>query len=135
MKKQEKKGAVYILKINVKKPLSLKIGKLGKINFKKGTYVYVGSAQKNFEQRIKRHLSRNKKKFWHIDYLLENKNVEVTGVFYKKAGKQEECLLAREISKKNLPIEKFGCSDCNCQSHLFFIKKFYNKNMKPLVIK
>jgi len=48
----------------------ISVGKLGKINFKKGYYLYVGSGQNSLETRIARHLKKRKKKFWHIDYLL-----------------------------------------------------------------
>jgi len=126
---------IYVLLIKVEKPISVKIGALGKISFKKGNYVYVGSAQNGIEQRVKRHLRKNKKKFWHIDYLLANRNVEVIKIFYKKAQKEEECKLAKRISKYSLPVKNFGCSDCDCVSHLFFVKNFRKNNMKPLVIK
>ena len=46
--------------INVRKDIKERIGALGKINFKKGKYVYVGSAQNNLEKRIARHLSKDK---------------------------------------------------------------------------
>lgn len=47
----------YCLIINIKKDTEIKIGKkLGFINFKKGCYVYVGSAMNCLEYRVKRHL-------------------------------------------------------------------------------
>ena len=110
---------IYILLIDVKKNIELKIGSLGKIKFEKGIYAYVGSSQNNLEKRIKRHLSKNKKKFWHIDYLLDNKFVKIVNIFYKKARKSEECKIAKFLSKSENLIHKFGCSDCNCKTHLF----------------
>jgi len=113
---------VYILLINIEKELQLKIGSLGKIKFDKGKYAYVGSAQNSLEKRIERHKSKNKKKFWHIDYLLDNKFTKVLDVFYKNSGKLEECRIANKLSKTEIPVLKFGCSDCNCKSHLFKIR-------------
>jgi len=113
---------VYILLINVGKDLQLKIGSLGKMKFDKGKYAYVGSAQNSLEKRIERHTSKNKKKFWHIDYLLDNKFTKVLDVFYKNSGKLEECRIANKLSKTEIPVLKFGCSDCNCKSHLFKIR-------------
>jgi len=113
---------VYILLINVGKNLQLEIGSLGKINFDKGKYAYVGSAQNNLEKRIKRHMSKNKKKFWHIDYLLGNKFTKIVDTFYKKSEKSEECRIANKLNKTEIPVLKFGCSDCNCKSHLFKIR-------------
>lgn len=75
----------YCLIINVEKDTKIKIGKkLGIINFKKGCYVYVGSAMNSLESRVKRHLSDNKKKHWHIDYLLLNKNSKIKKNIYKR---------------------------------------------------
>lgn len=110
---------IYLLLISVEKEIEVEVGALGKVNFNPGYYTYVGSAQKNLDARVERHLSNNKKKFWHIDYLLDNKNVEVVDVFYKEAGKEEECKTARELENRFPSVKGFGCSDCNCRSHLF----------------
>jgi len=112
---------IYLLMIKVKKSIKQKIGKLGEIKFDKGDYIYVGSAQSGIEKRIKRHLKKRKKKFWHIDYLLTNRDVAINKIYYKEGKKEEECKTAEELSKNGEPIAKFGCSDCNCKSHLFKI--------------
>jgi len=117
---------IYILLIKINKNIQEKIGSLGRIKFDKGTYVYIGSAQNNLEKRISRHLSRNKKKFWHIDYLLNNTAVKILKIFYKRAGRPEECKIAKNLSKSSHFIPNFGCSDCNCKSHLFKIKNLNN---------
>lgn len=113
---------IYILTISISKNIAIKVGSLGKVSFEKGTYVYVGSAQNNLEKRIERHLGKAKKRFWHIDYLLHRRFVKVDSVFYKIADKSEECEIARNFSKNECaPIEGFGCSDCDCGSHLFML--------------
>jgi Uri superfamily endonuclease len=124
---------IYFLIINVKKDTLIEIGALGNIKFKKGIYVYVGSAQNNLEKRIKRHLSKQKKLHWHIDYFLKNNNTEIKKVFYKNKGKKQECKTACFLEKYEEPIKKFGCSDCNCKSHLFRLKSL--KNLNELNIK
>ena len=113
---------VYLLIVLVSNNIKSKIGSLGKIKFKKGLYAYMGSAQNNLEKRVARHKSKYKKKFWHVDYLLNNKFTKVQKVFYKKAKKLEECQIAKNLSKIAIPIINFGCSDCSCKSHLFKIK-------------
>ena len=110
----------YILVIRVLKFLSVKIGKLGLIKFRPDLYVYVGSAKRNFSSRIKRHLAKNKKKFWHIDYLLAKKNTIVEKVYFTK--RKNEYQLARGLVKFPY-IKNFGSSDCKCSSHLFYIEK------------
>ena len=117
---------VYVLVIDVSKDIQEKIGCLGNINFSKGTYAYVGSAQNNLEKRVARHRSKKKTLFWHIDYLLNNEFVNVTNVFCKKAGKSEECEIANNLNKTENIIPKFGCSDCRCKSHLFRIDELKN---------
>jgi len=113
---------VYVLVISISGDVRVNIGALGGINFKKGLYAYVGSAQKSLEKRIERHLKKVKQKFWHIDYLLENKAVEVLEVFHKEAEKPDECKIAKRISEENVSIKGFGSSDCRCKSHLFQLK-------------
>jgi len=114
----------YFLIINIKKPAIIKIGSLGKIKFEKGNYVYVGSAMNNLEKRIKRHLknSKDKKKHWHIDYLLAGKNAKIMKVIKKESNKKQECEIARKIAKIGGAVKNFGSSDCKCKSHLFKIK-------------
>lgn len=107
--------------IKIKKNIKQKIGKLGEIKFDKGDYIYVGSAQNGIEKRIERHLKKRKKEFWHIDYLLINRDAVINKVYCKKGKKEEECKTAEELSKHGKPIAKFGCSDCDCKSHLFKI--------------
>ena len=110
---------IYCLIINVLKTKEILVGKLGKIRFEKGRYIYVGSAQNGLEKRIKRHFRKRKKKFWHIDYLLGNRDVKIErAILFPFKKKQEESKLAREISKYGKPIENFGSSDSEFNSHL-----------------
>jgi len=74
--------------IKVKKNIKQKIGKLGEIKFDKDNYIYVGSAQSGIEKRIKRHLKKRKKKFWHIDYLLTNRDIAINKIYYKEWKKE-----------------------------------------------
>jgi len=113
---------VYILLLDISKDIQVKIGSLGMVKFDKGKYAYVGSAQNSIEKRVARHKSKNKRIFWHIDYLIENKFTKVMKVFYKESRKLEECKIAKRLNKAEIPILNFGCSDCNCKSHLFKIK-------------
>jgi Uri superfamily endonuclease len=129
--------AVYVLIIQVKNTTSIKVGSLGYLTFRKGMYAYIGSAQSNFRYRIKRHLHKKKKLFWHIDYFLDNKKTKIWKIFFKEGIKTEECNLARLISKKGKIVLKFGSSDCKCKSHLFQIKEcqFLEKNLTELIEK
>ena len=111
----------YCLIIHLNDEKTIKIGKkLGKITFKEGYYVYVGSAMNSLSSRITRHLSDEKKLHWHVDYLL--KNSEITDVIYNESTQKIECDLSHHLAAKANGIEGFGCSDCKCESHLYYFK-------------
>ena len=109
----------YCLIIELTEKSIIKIGKLNEIKFKKGNYVYIGSAMNSLEARLKRHLSDEKKLHWHIDSLL--KKAEITDIIYNK-NKKVECELSKYLETKTSGIKGFGCSDCECESHLYFFK-------------
>jgi len=115
---------IYVLVISVNNDIRVNVGALGGVNFEKGLYAYVGSAQRSLERRIERHFRKTKRKFWHIDYLLDNDAVKVLEVLHKEAGKPDECKIAKKISKKGIPMKGFGSSDCKCASHLFKLKDY-----------
>ena len=112
----------YCLIVNLNKDTQIKIGKIGKINFKKGYYVYVGSAMNSLIARLNRHLNDDKKLHWHIDYLLKNKNTEIVEILFNISDKKIECELSQNIALKTDGIADFGCSDCECESHLYYFK-------------
>jgi len=101
----------------------IKIGALGIVNVQGGTYCYVGSAMNGLDQRIGRHLSKKKKMRWHIDYLA----MECIRMEAYEVAEQEitECELGKVVldSGGAAVVKGFGCSDCKCQTHLFFLSK------------
>lgn len=115
----------YCLICYVKNDCKIKIGAKGLMSFPEGYYVYVGSALSNLTKRIERHLSSEKKKHWHMDYFSLNKNVNIEQVIYTFSTQKIECELSNHINKKTANyIESFGCSDCNCMSHLYYFDSF-----------
>lgn len=115
---------IYILIIQVSSDAAVEVGALGKLTFKKGLYAYVGSAQSNLEKRVNRHLKKEKRKFWHIDYLLDNEAAKVIAVFHKQSDKAGECTVAKAIGERSEAVAGFGSSDCNCKSHLYRIEDY-----------
>lgn len=111
----------YNLVMSLGKDSRIKIGELGLIEFKKGYYVYTGSAMNNLDKRVSRHLSNNKKMHWHIDYFL--KHAKVIKVKKYKCNVKQECDINKIFLDLGQPIKKFGCSDCRCVSHLVYFKK------------
>ncbi len=68
---------------------------------------------------VNRHHRTNKSKHWHIDYLREH--MDLTSVWYSYNNKKLEHQWAQALSAMADmdPIHGFGCSDCQCYSHLF----------------
>jgi len=113
----------YCLIISKNKTSSLKVGNLyQRHKFKQGFYVYIGSAMNSLIPRINRHLSNEKKLHWHIDYLLKNRYTNIREIIFTDSHKRIECQLANSISKDGEEIQGFGCSDCDCNSHLIYFK-------------
>lgn len=112
---------IYVLLIELWEDKEIIVGKKGRIAFPKGFYGYVGSALCGLERRLARHLSPVKKRHWHIDYLLDT--AKIKGILCAEAAEKKECALAQSLSHKLPLVAGFGCSDCNCPSHLFFCPK------------
>jgi Uri superfamily endonuclease len=117
-----KDSRIYSLIVKLDKNQKIKIGKLGRINFKKGFYIYTGSALNGLRKRIERYRKKQKKLLWHMDYLLANKNAKIVEVFIIKTNKKLECRLNKVISTLSnaISIMGFGCSDCGCDTHLYY---------------
>lgn len=123
-------GIIYNLLLENKTENRINVGSLGTIHFKKGYFVYTGSAfGVNGYHRIHRHLinfnydniyrgPKNYKKWWHIDYL--NDYMAIIGFLLSKTDKKMECMIANLLSDEFDGIEGFGCSDCSCYTHLHY---------------
>ena len=118
-------SGAYQLVIEIEKEIEIDAGALGICRFPAGRYIYTGSAVKNLDQRISRHLRNEKKLHWHVDYLLANQNVTIVEVKRCESSRRIECELNGEVLGKGgrTVVKGFGSSDCrNCESHLLLIK-------------
>ena len=100
-----------------------------------GYYTYTGSAlgkgASSLKHRIARHLRKEKRKFWHIDYLLADKNVSVEAVIVAETNENMECKTnhyLKSIMGAKVQVKGFGASDCrkNCTSHLLYFPEIKN---------
>lgn len=109
----------YQLLIDLPRAARVTVGRLGTFRFPAGRYVYTGSARRNLEARIARHLRREKTLRWHIDYLLAAPGARVVEV---KRSSRDECELNRRTAGEVL-VPGFGVSDCRagCGSHLKYL--------------
>lgn len=99
--------------------MEITVGALGKQRFPAGHYVYTGSARRNLEARIRRHLARDKRLRWHIDYLLDRPGVRILEV---TTSDRPECAWNQSL-RGIIPVPGFGASDCRkgCGAHLVYL--------------
>ncbi|MDD3631950.1 MAG: GIY-YIG nuclease family protein [Atribacterota bacterium] len=130
-------GSTYLLLIHVVHREHLLIGKLGWVNFTQGYYIYVGSAKRSIQKRLLRHLKGQKKKFWHIDYLLNSlPSARIANIWINR--EPCECTISQEILQSGIGIvikKGFGSSDCCCLTHLFRIDNANLDIFKQLMTK
>jgi Uri superfamily endonuclease len=121
-------SGVYTLLLFIAKEITVPAGKLGKQKFPRGYYTYTGSALgkgASLKNRISRHLKKEKKIFWHIDYLLAEESVSVKAIVAAETVEKIECKVNRylkELDNAKVLIKGFGASDCknSCGSHLLY---------------
>ena len=129
----------YILVLKLHKKIIIRVGRLGEILFLPGKYLYIGSGRKYLHARIKRHLRKNKRLRWHIDYLTASQYVDVVKIFVSELEEQE--LVQKILNKfgnQILPVKGFGSSDSTFHSHLFytpdFIEDYLHSFVNPLTL-
>lgn len=123
-------SGLYQLIIQLRKSRTIQVGRLGRFLFPVGTYVYTGSAKAGLEARISRHMRKEKKLKWHIDYLLKHSEVlEVK----RYLGGESECGLNQRVARlsgSKTIIRGFGSSDCRCTTHLFHFSRNPSREME-----
>jgi len=128
----KKDKGVYLLILMLNTNQRILAGKLKQTEFEPGIYLYIGSARNGLAGRIARHLRKEKKKFWHIDYFLQKARIKEIWI---RNDYFDECQILSEAKKslKNscFPLKKFGSSDCRCPSHLIYLPD-YEVNLNSL---
>ena len=112
----------YVLILRSDSKQQVQVGRQGKIRLKHGFYLYVGSAfgPGGVQARVSRHCRHNKKHHWHIDYIREF--MQPVSVWYNQGSIHQEHTWAGILADLpgNSSIAGIGCSDCQCDSHLFY---------------
>ncbi len=113
----------YILEMKLDNAAEITIGKLGTFTFPAGRYLYFGSAMNGLHSRVARHLRKDKRLHWHIDYFLQK--ATITDICCVESEERLECKLyleATHLPGASIPVKGFGSSDCRCASHLLYFK-------------
>lgn len=114
------RNGVYIVAFHLPKAQNISVGKLGRACFQKGTYLYVGSAQRNLQARLRRHGRKKKPLRWHVDYL--SSRAQMIGAVAFEGPREYECELAKKLGEMfETVMPGFGASDCRCGGHLFYV--------------
>jgi sugar fermentation stimulation protein A len=112
-------GGSYLLVLGLDRDKLVRVGQLGTMLFRKGCYIYVGSAMTNLTARIERHRRIRKKEHWHIDYL--TRAADSILALPIRSSRREECGIAQALSLiLAYGPAGFGSSDCACETHLFW---------------
>ncbi|MCP5054650.1 MAG: DUF123 domain-containing protein, partial [bacterium] len=101
-------------------PFTETIGALGERTFKKGYYVYVGSAMRGLEKRIKRHMQKKKPLRWHLDYISPSRMKTEKVYRINRTERLEEKLAEGMLQISPGYVEGFGASDSGVVSHFFY---------------
>jgi endonuclease-3 len=115
-------GGTYTLVLERSSDDPIEVGVLGDIDFAAGWYAYTGSALgPGGFSRVERHRAvasgENGARHWHVDYLLGDDATSVATAVTTAAD--IECGVARRlVDVVGGGVPDFGCSDCDCRSHL-----------------
>ncbi len=109
------RGESYVIFIECPKNIVLKT-RARTFRVEAGVYAYIGSCGLSCASRITRHFRRNKKLFWHIDYL--TMKCKARNSLVLRLSERE---LASALSRSGLDgVPGFGCSDDKgVWTHLF----------------
>jgi Uri superfamily endonuclease len=115
------------------RPVVMAVGALGSHAFPAGLYICTGRASKGLSKRIARHRRAEKRLRWHVDYLLQQAQIEGIQAYPGKAT--EECSInnaTTRVLKGIFPVKGFGSSDCRCISHLMLVPETRAGNLQAV---
>lgn len=121
IERENQDGGAYVMGFRLDAPRTVAVGALGPIRFSAGYYLYVGSAVRGLDARVRRHLRRRKRFHWHVDWL----RAAADGVkaWSIRTTERIECGLARSLAERAVAGPAgFGSSDCDCGTHLFYLE-------------
>ncbi len=114
----------YVILLRIDKVFRDNVGSLGMVMLEPGLYVYIGSAcgYGGLKSRILRHINKEKKIRWHIDYITSKSFSKVVAIAYTFIEKSLEECISRILEYSplfSIAWPKFGCSDKHSKTHLY----------------
>ena len=122
------KGAYLLLLFVPQLTGKIQIGKLGIYRFKRGWYLYVGSAQGpgGLRARIRHHLGINSTPHWHLDYFRPFAFPRIIAWLVSPPGMESKLASVLSGLCDDIPVKNFGASDSKAKSHLFYFRNLKN---------
>jgi sugar fermentation stimulation protein A len=111
----------YLLVLRLDAATQIEVGRLGRVAFPAGWYVYIGSALGGLGARLRRHARLEKRHHWHVDVLRAASILVAIAV--RLSSERIECETAATVARLiggSQPVLRFGSSDCHCRSHLVY---------------
>lgn len=113
----------YVLVLALRRPATIRIGRLGAFCFPAGTYLYTGSAlgPGGLAARLAHHRRLNPSPHWHIDYL--HSQAQLCEIWSAASAERLECTWASlllSLPGARVVAPRFGASDCRCPTHLIY---------------
>lgn len=149
--KEKIPGGIYLLRFEVAYQLWLRVGKINNgspIPFPGGEYLYVGSARGGLAPRLLRHATRSwglkahrmrhqltkaydrqpptqKRLHWHIDYLMDQDDIELRSISALHTTERLEKDLAKWAAAQpetSIVVARLGASDHAMGTHLLRVE-------------
>ena len=113
----------YLLVLTATQAATIRVGRLGQQDVTPGCYLYAGSAlgAGGLRGRLRHHLHVATRPHWHVDYLLDEPDVALAGVWaWRTAAPLESALAAWLAAQPGItPLAAgLGASDDRGQTHL-----------------
>lgn len=128
----------YALLFHLDTEKEIRVGRKGVFHLAPGYYVYVGSARGpgGLAARLRRHFSREKRPYWHVDYL--TLCVTPVGAIWSTQATAMECAWVAQLLRTpgaTVPVRGFGNGDCNngCPAHLIGIAPDSAQHLEDVV--
>lgn len=122
----ERGRGTYILVLELAAPTTITVGRLGTFPFAAGWYTYVGSAfgAGGLRGRLTHHLQHEKRLHWHVDYLAAQAVLREIWYLASETGYEHVwAAMLKGMPESQIPVGRFGASDCGCASHLFYFRE------------
>ncbi len=114
-------SGTYTLLLRCLSRQRIQVGSRRSLQLEPGYYIYVGSAfgPGGVRARVLRHARSTTARHWHIDYLRDvARPVEAWSAYGERKLEHQWAQVLSGLPGMS-PVPAFGCSDCDCKTHLF----------------